>query len=175
MLQYSSIGYAMQQTDEFVELQSVRETSVQNREEELNGILYEEEATHLTREINQTWKNWFVKTVIVEFPVIGDFFHDDVSILISIKRAGKSVSMLLGGSIGMMLDFIPMSENDDMAAKIAKDCVNMAIGMGIAINTYNTVLSLGYIGYNYMKWAVPFGILTFNPLVAKTPFAFLQK
>ena len=83
--------------------------------------------------------------------------------------------MLLGGSIRMMLDFIPMSENDDMAAKIAKDCVNMAIGMGIAINTYNTVLSLSYIGYNYMKWAVPFGILTFNPWAVKTPLAFLQK
>lgn len=126
--------YAMQEIDEAKELQSVKRTISQNAGDGLDTVSYEEEVSTslipITQESPQSWKqNWFVKNIIVEFPIIGDFFHDDPSILDSIKRAGKTTSMLVGGSFGMMLHFIPMSEKEDMAAHAAKNSFNMAIGM----------------------------------------------
>ncbi|OJW51138.1 MAG: hypothetical protein BGO67_12490 [Alphaproteobacteria bacterium 41-28] len=152
MLQHYSVGYAMQETDESVEQQSTRRSVVKNRGEDLSTLSQEDEEVvplfPVTRERNKSWKqSWFVKNVIVEFPIIGDFFHYDLSASDTIKRAGKSTSMLLGGSVGMMLDFIPVPNDDNMAAHITKGSINMAIGMWIAVTTYNTVLSLGNIVY----------------------------
>ena len=152
MFQHYSVSYAMQPADELVEQQSARRSVVKNRGEGSNILAREdEEAIPLlptAREKNKNWKqNWFVKNVIVEVPIIGDFFHDDLSVLCSIKRAGKSTAMLLGGSVGMMLDFIPASPNDNMATHIAKNSVNMAIGMGAAAITHNIVFSLGEVIY----------------------------
>lgn len=141
----------MQSIEESMEQPLIRISVVQNTGEYLDTISNESFSPD-TRETSQNWKqNWFVKNVIVEFPIIGDFFHEDSSVSNIMKRVGKSTSMLLGGSAGMMLDFIPVSENDDMAAKIAKNSVKMAIGMWVSAITYNTVLSLGYIGYNCIK------------------------
>lgn len=153
ILQHSC--YAMQQTDEAKELQSVTKTITNNNEYNLDTISNDEVTASLlpvTQESPQSWKqNWFVKNIIVEFPIVGDFFHDDPSILDSIKRAGKTTCMLVGGSAGMMLHFIPMSEKEDMAAHAAKNSFNMAIGMWIATSAYNTVLSLGRTCYNCIK------------------------
>ena len=153
MLQHFSIGNSMQQADELVELQSVRRPIVQNRKEGLNTILHEEvPLLPGAGKKPSTWKqNWFVKNIIVEFPIIGDFFYDDISILDALRRGGKSTSMLLGGSVGMMLNFIPMSEKEDMAVKMAKSSINMAIGMWIATSAYNTILSLAHMGYDCIK------------------------
>lgn len=150
-LQHYSVGYAMQQTDELVEQQSARSV-VKNRGEGLNTLSHEDEEAipllSVTRKRNTHWKeSWFVKNVIVEFPIIGDFFHHDLSASDTIKRVGKSTSMLLGGSVGMMLDFIPVPNNDNMAAHITRSSINMAIGMWVAATTYNTVVSLGAVAY----------------------------
>jgi len=148
--------YAMQYTDEPKKLHDVKRTLVQNGGDDLNNIPYEGRITSLppiTQESPQSWKqNWVVKNIIADFPIIGDFFHDDPSILDSIMRAGKTTCMLVGGSIGMMLlHVIPVTEKDDMATKAAKNSFNMAIGMWVGMITYNTVLSLGHMGYNCIK------------------------
>jgi hypothetical protein len=78
-----------------------------------------------------------------------EFFCDNLSAFELVREAGKSTCMLLGGTFGMMMDFIPMSEKDNMAAKMSKDTFNMAVGMWIGVVSYNTVLGLGYAGYNY--------------------------
>lgn len=172
--QYYSVGYAMQETDELVEQQSARRSVVKSRGQDLNTLSHEDEEAipllSVARERNKHWKkSWFVKNVIVEFPIIGDFFHYDLSASDTIKRAGKSTAMLLGGSVGMMLDFISMSNNsmaphipgmsndnktahipapnDNMAVYITKSSINMAIGMWIAGVSYNTILSLGNVVY----------------------------
>lgn len=137
ILHYHSICYAMQQ-EESVEQQSVRSFVVQDMSHE--SFLPD------TRERIQNCKqNWFVKNVIVDFPIIGDFFQDDPSCSDIIKRVVKSTSMLLGGSIGMMLDFVPISENNNMALKITKNSINMAIGMWGAAVIYNIVFSFGHV------------------------------
>ena len=150
ILQHSC--YAMEQTDEVKELQSVTRTISSNSEDNLDTISNDDVTMSLlpiTQESPQSWKqNWFVKNIVVEFPIVGDFFHDDPSILDSIKRAGKTTCMLVGGSVGMMLHFIPMSEKEDMATHAAKNSFNMAIGMWIATSSYNIVLSLGSACYN---------------------------
>lgn len=154
--QYYSVSHAMQPEDRLEDRQNIKKLVVQSRKEDLNTDSHEKETTPLLpfieKEKNLSWrKSWIVQNVIVDFPIIGDFFHDDLSALGAIKKAGKSTCMLLGGSVGMMLDFISTSENDDMAIKVTKASINMAVGMWAAVTIYNTVLSLGYIGYNYIK------------------------
>ena len=154
MFHICSIGYTMQQAEDSIELQNTIRIVAQKRGDGLSTILHDEETPLLpfTAEKPTIWRqNWFVKNIIVEFPIIGGFFYNDVSILNSIKRVGKSTTMLVGGSVGMILNFIPTSEHEDMAAMIAKGSFNMAISMWIATSTYNTVLSLGNIGYNCIK------------------------
>lgn len=149
MFHLCSIGYAMQQAEGSIELQNPIRIVAQKRGDGLSATLHDEETPLLpfTAEKPTTWRqNWFVKNIIVEFPIVGGFFYNDVSIFNSIKRAGKSTFMLVGGSVGMMLNFIPTSEHEDMATMIAKGSFNMAVGMWIATSTYNTILSLGFIG-----------------------------
>lgn len=142
-----SIAYAIQQEKEMVEMQS---------DGKLQSILDEENdipsLSSNTEDRDDNWRqHWFVKNILVEFPIIGDIFYDDESILITIKRMSKSTSMLLGGSIGMMLGFIPISENDNMTIKMSKDVSNMAIGMWAGTSIYNTIISLSSMIYNYIK------------------------
>lgn len=146
-----SIVYAMEQTDELVSQHSMRRSVVKSGGKDLNAVSHEDEETlpllSARKENNKSWKkNWVVKNIIVEFPIIGDFFHEGLSITDSLKRAGKSTAMLVGGSIGMMLEPIPML-NDNMATHITKSTLNMAIGMWVAVSAYNTVLSLGNLAY----------------------------
>lgn len=152
ILQHISVAYAMEETEELAEQQSTRRSVVKSKGEDLNTYSYENEETKpllpIKIERNKHWKqNWFVKNIIVEFPIIGDFFHHDLSTLESIKRAGKSAFMLAGGSAGMMLDIIPPATNDNMAVHITKGSINMAIGMWVAATGYNIVWSLGEIAY----------------------------
>ncbi len=152
LLQYCLASHATEQQNDLVEMQPKvvqHTTAVQDR-----GVNLEETNTPATRPIMRGQnQNWFVKNVIVEFPIIGDFFHEDPNASTTLKRVGHSTSMLVGGSIGMMVDFISKSENDNMTAKIMKSSVNMAIGMWIVTVTYNTFTYLGYAVYQYCLFA----------------------
>lgn len=87
-------------------------------------------------------KNWFVKNVIVEIPIIGDCFYDS-HVAITLKRVGKSTVMLVGGGLGMMVLDKDMSGSHNMAIQVSKATASMAFGMMTAAIIYNTFISLG--------------------------------
>ncbi|MBY0501850.1 MAG: hypothetical protein K2P93_07615 [Alphaproteobacteria bacterium] len=152
IFQHSSVGYAMQNTEESEGQHSISHSVVKNKGKDLNTLSHEDEELipllPVRKEKNKNWKqSWFVKNVIVEFPIIGDLFRYNLSVSETMQKAGKSTSMLLGGSVGMMLDFIPVPTGNNMVASLTRSSVNMAIGMWVAVATYNTVVSLCDIVY----------------------------
>ncbi|HQS84484.1 MAG TPA: hypothetical protein PLY23_06235 [Alphaproteobacteria bacterium] len=145
----------------------IRESFLQDGDESVS--LFSQGATaspNIIIEESKNWrKSWFVKNIIIGIPILGDFFHDD-NVISALKRAGKSIFMMTGGSIGMMLDFTNTSENDNIAVKTVKGTVNMTIGIGTANIIYNVSSEGIYFIYSKAK---KFFKVTENSKDIKTP------
>ncbi|HQS84611.1 MAG TPA: hypothetical protein PLY23_06895 [Alphaproteobacteria bacterium] len=133
----------------------VRESFLQSREDGEESVnIFSHGTTDsptIMKEESKNWrKSWFVKNIIVGIPIVGDFFHDS-NVKETLKRAGKSTFMMMGGSIGMMLDFTNTSESDNIAVKTTKAAVNMTIGIGAANIIYNVSSEGFYFVYSKVK------------------------
>jgi len=95
---------------------------------------------------SSSWReNWFVKNWLAPIPVIGGFFRTN-DIKHALHHAGKSTCMLLGGSALMILDVIPVNQDDLPSEKFGKITASMAIGMTGGVIFYNTLFGLFELG-----------------------------
>lgn len=107
---------------------------------------------HTVKEEEKGWRsNWFVKNVLAEIPIIGGFFHT-AHVPHALHNAGKSAAMLVGGSMGMMLETFKVDDTDNMATRMTKATANMAVGMTLGNIAYNTFVSVGSKAYHGCRY-----------------------
>ncbi len=139
---YSSEGHGME-LEKIDKEEGIRNPLFLLKQEELDQF-------SATQEKQTKEKGWFVKHIIAEIPVVGYFFHHSPQQ--AFRKSGKSIAMLVGGSLAMMYNFSATKEQDNEAVQITKGSINMAIGMSIAGITYNILCEgTSYIYKNYLS------------------------
>ena len=92
-----------------------------------------------TRRKNQhaTWRdNWIAKYALFEVAVIGDALSNP-DIEKAFPKTVKSVFMLVGGVLLMMLNPTAVSMSDDKLTFLTLGSINMAIGMTVSRIIFN--------------------------------------
>lgn len=150
MTQVLLLNFVAGQSDEIV-MDDRSEINSSPRQSTTHDLANDIAATQPLESSQNNCENWFIKNIFAEIPIVWELCHTEKGALYTIYRVLKSTVMLVGGSVGMMLDFVKVLKEDSMAIQITKGSINMAIGMWVSVVVYNIIVKLGDIIYNFFK------------------------